>query len=372
MKKIFIFSTIVLFVSMFLTSQAVYDVNSPDSLSDWMMGNTKVIKWDKKNDTYEYVKIRLLTFPGMVKVSDIADKTVNNGSFSWKIPHGLIEGKYVVRVKTTNNARWGDSAAFDIVKGIGIVPKKDHVEVPGVVISKKETMVHVKPVIELVLDEPAGALKPGTKVFLLGKHFGKKKGNIIVKGNFTDGQFGLDLIKWKSKKDVEGMVPWSMKGSPNQIVEVVLITSDNVESKPWKMKFEGRESKWLVMSDVMVLKCGDDDNFPVCNKISPDGSICYNELALCGYHRNKRGAVGDDKGTDTYRIVLENGWKFEKMEIVKWLKTSENEELHGPTPAFPIGQSWWQANIRWKVTPADKVHYQIKIQVEGPIGTNYK
>lgn len=377
MKKIIVFSIIVLLLSIFLASAEVYVIKKPDALSKWSKGSTKVIKWDKKGDSYPNVKIRLYTSPGEVKVQDITNSAPNNESFSWKIPYGTDLGKYFIRVRTLNNAKWGDSKEFEIVTG--------QIK-PGVLkdamrrIKQKPTFKPPKgfmtPKIKIMLDDPLGAMKPGTKLILLGENFGTQKGKVIVKGNFPGGQFELINVNWVSTKSVNGFVPQSINGQPNQSVEVILVTAFNFKSDPWKMSFEGREEK-VLNSDVVGVNCGSDANDNICNKVvdceseflpGPFGG----EYAISGYHNNVWGAVGDDVGNDVFSINLKNGWVFKSMQKTIWKKTSGDEVLSGPAPSFPAGQSSWAAIIHWKVTPNDYVMYKIKIIVEGPIGTNYK
>ena len=119
MKRIIYFSILVLFVSGFLISQDIeYDINKPDSSSNWSKGSEKTIIWNKKGDTWPEVKIKLFNFPAMTKALEIDSNIANNGSYLWKIPNGgLSAGKYVVRVKTTDDKSWGNSVPFNIIAG---------------------------------------------------------------------------------------------------------------------------------------------------------------------------------------------------------------------------------------------------------------
>jgi len=94
------------------------------------------------------------------------------------------------------------------------------------------------------------------------------------------------------------------------------------------------------------------------------------EIAICGAHANRWGAIGDDTGTDVFHISLMNGWRFKSVQKVRWHKSSGDEELGGPTPSLPVGQSKWNPAIHWVVSPNDAVAYRIKIIVEGPVGTS--
>jgi len=377
MKKIIVFSIIVLLLSVFLASAEVYVIKKPDASSEWARGSTKIIKWDKKGDSYPNVKIRLYTSPGNVKAQDISNSTVNNESFEWKIPAGTPLGKYFVRVKTLNNVKWGDGDEFKIVKGYQIKP-----EVVKEVLRRVESKITFKPikgmfkpVIESYFGVPLGPMRPGTKLLLKGKKFGAQKGKILLKGNFPGGQIELTNVTWGGNESANGFVPQSANGQPNQTVGVVIVRSNSFKSDPVNMTFEGREEKVLT-SDAVGVQCGKDGNDNVCNKVVD----CESEFimgpfpakyAIGGWHNNVWGAVGDDVGNDIYTIKLKNGWVFKSMQKVKWYKSSGDEVLTGPTPFVP-GSSSWNAVIHWKVTPNDSVHYLIKVIVEGPIGTHYK
>jgi len=377
MKRLITFSIVLLMTVCFLSAQIEYDVKKPDATSQWVRGSTKFIKWDKKGDTYPNVKIRLYSFPGNVKVLGITDSTANSESFDWKIPIGIALGKYFVRVKTLNNANFGDSGVFEISK-MTAVPgnptlevKKKFTAVPGL------HMLAKKPEITQVSSTPTGTLKPGSRVYVKGVNFGTAKGKIIMKGNLPDGQIYLENVTWINHLTAQGFIPKSLNGEPAQKVEIVIETAGGTQSDPykWELDFTGREIK-LLTSDVVGVMCGNDANCNTCNQTGTCDSEfvagCLTKYAICGEHVNNWGTVGDDVGDDIYSINLKNGWVLKSINIMKWHKSSGGEVLSGPTPAFPAGSSNWSPVIHWLVTPNDNVRYEIEIMVEGPIGTNYK
>ncbi len=377
MKRIIVFSVIVLLLSVFLTSGEIYKIIKPDSSSKWARGSTKAIKWDKKGDTYPNVKIRLYTSPGNVKAQDISNSTNNNGSFEWKIPAGTALGKYFVRVKTLNNLNWGDGDEFEIVSG-----STSQFNLPTDVMKKvgskpvfKPSKGMFDPKIEFVIDHPLGPLRPGTRVVVKGKNFLQNKGKVLVKGNFPGGQFQLENVNWESNTRVLGYVPQSVNGQPNQDVKIVLVNMLNKKSNEWSAKFEGRDVK-ILTQDVVGVQCGTDGNWNTCNKFNKSDagfSIGFDDNhAICGYHSNEWAVVGNDSGSDMFTINLKNGWVLKNIEVIKWELSSEDEFIAGPEPPFPPGQSVWNAVIRWEVTPNDHIWYEFKIWVEGPWGTNYK
>jgi len=368
MKKL----SVIFFVSIlcfgFVFSGTI-NVVTPNATSKWSKGLTQSITWTSSGCTDSNIKINI--FKDSITPANFIQQLVcsDTGSKSWTIPNNFTSGNYILRIKTADNNCYGDSEVFVI---------KERFWLPGDIMKKKKKPLFkppkgfMKPKIQMVIAVPLGALRPGSKLFLKGKNFGEKAGKIFVKGDFPGGKFELQNVKWESSEKVNGIVPQSVNGNPNQVVNVVLLTSYNFKSEPWRMKFEGREEKFLVLGDAKVLTCGSDGNFNACNKLSPDGSICTSESVICGYHKNSWGTVGDDVGIDSFQITLKNGWVFKSMQKIKWVKSSNDEVLNGPSPGLAVGASTWTTSIDWKVSSNDHVIYQIRILVEGPIGTNYK
>ncbi|MEN8222621.1 MAG: hypothetical protein ABFR36_05135, partial [Acidobacteriota bacterium] len=336
----------------------------------WFKGNTYQIKWTPSGCQETDYKINI--FKGSVDTENFKLQLMASGvtQKSWTIPGTFEAGTYVIRVKAENTCI-GDSEKFEIKSKYMINPEifKKPVKKPQF----KPPKGFFKPVVESILTIPLGALKPGVQLFVKGKKFGPQKGRILIKGNFPGGHIELENVTWVSDSKVNGFVPQSANGQPNQIVSVVVVSKFNFKSDPFGSPwFYGREEKWLVLGDASCLHCGDDGNFNACNKLSPDGSICTAESVICGFHKNSWGAVGNDSGTDSYLINLKNGWVFKSMTKAKWKKTSADEVLKNPNPPLPVGANTWTTAIEWVVTPNDHVVYQIKVLVEGPIGTHYK
>lgn len=377
MKKLFIVLILIILTGFFVSAQEVYDVTKPDSSSKWDKNSTYPIKWNKKGDTVNKVKIRLFNVSGTTKILNITNDTDNDGEYPWKIPSDVAVGHYTVLVKNVEDSKWGLSDVFEIKSGLQFGISKDVIKKIKKKPKFKPTPGMFNPVIEEYLTVPLmKPLRPSTKLILKGEKFGNNKGKILIKGNFPGGQFELENVEWTSDKRVHGYVPQSVNGQPNQSVEIVLVTSLNFKSKPEKnIAFEGREEK-ILTADAVGVNCGTDGNDNICNGYSNCESTfvvgCSNEYAICGWHQNNWGASGNDVGDDVYYINLQNGWVLKSMEKVVWEKSSGDEVLSGPSPSFPAGQSSWNAVIHWKVTPNDSVRYNIKIIVEGPIGTHYK
>ena len=379
MKRILVFSIIVLFLSGFLISQDInYDIIKPDSSSNWAKGSDKTITWNNKGDTWPEVKIKLFNFPAMTTALDIDSNIANNGSYLWEIPNaGLSVGKYVVRVKTTNDKSWGNSAPFDIIIGsLAFGVPKDVLKKNKKPIFKPPKGMF-NPKIVTAFNYWAGPLKPGQKVILEGKLFGKNKGNVYLKGNFPNGKLNFEELVWISDTKISGKIPMSSNGIANHDVKIILVTSLNFKSNEWPAKFEGREEK-ILTQDAVGVSCGMDGNCNSCNGVKSgcdEGSFISgdsNEYAIYGHHANYWGTVGDDVGDDVYSINLKNGWVFKSIHQILWKKSSSDEILTGPSPDFPVGQSNWTAVFHWEVSSDDHASYKFRIMVEGPIGTNYK
>jgi hypothetical protein len=238
------------------------------------------------------------------------------------------------------------------------------------------------PVIESFFTIPNGEpLKQGTRLYLEGKHFGTQPGKILMYGDFPINPVELVYVNWESKKKVDGVVPVSANGAPNQTISIKVKTADGRLSNPKEMKFVGREEKMVRRDDVLVLQCGDDGNCNCCNHIlttedySGDATkACegaHSSVAIVGLHLNVALAIGDDAGFDRYSIHLNNGWVFKEVTVDKQASSSD-EHIGGPVPSCPIGQSDWNPEFNWLVTQGDYIRYKVYIHVEGPLGTDYK
>jgi len=93
-----------------------------------------------------------------------------------------------------------------------------------------------------VLTSPCCALNPGTKLYLK-ESFGNQPGKILMCGNFPGTCVELEQIKWESSTKVNGVVPLSMQGRPNQSVEIKVLAAAPPAgnySNTWKMSFKGK------------------------------------------------------------------------------------------------------------------------------------
>ncbi len=88
-------------------------VTSPHSGQKWCKGKTYTITWTKSGKMNTNVKIRLMQRG--TKILSITDSTINNGSYSWKVPASLSKGAYYIRVKTIDNAVYDDGETFSII-----------------------------------------------------------------------------------------------------------------------------------------------------------------------------------------------------------------------------------------------------------------
>ncbi len=312
--------------------------------------------------------------------------SVSSYNFTVKVTdscHGVSEGKQTAQkafsllIKTKNYKQPKYAPAVDIGPPKYKQPKlKDKPILRDKSFIERERIIAI-PKIESAIVVPLGALKPGTKLYLKGKDFGAQPGKILMYGNFPNNPVELLNVNWVSSTKVNGVVPMSTNGAPNQTVTIKVKTAYNKLSNPWNIDFVGREEK-VLSSSAATFNCGTDGNYNVCNQWK-SGSIsffmssdCPSNIAVCGAHANEYLASGKDTGKDIFQISLKNGWKFKSMQKVKWHKSSGNETLSGPNPSVPVGQSNWNPSISWVVSQNDYVHYKIKVIVEGPLGTSYK
>jgi len=112
-KKTILFIFAFAFFFGFISSQTI-TVTSPHTGDTWYKGQTYIITWTKTGTMGNFVKIKLRNSTSTAVVLDIISHIPNNGSYSWKIPTSVAPGNYVIRVRTMDNAVYGDSTVFTI------------------------------------------------------------------------------------------------------------------------------------------------------------------------------------------------------------------------------------------------------------------
>ncbi len=96
----------------FRISNPEINVTKPRRGEVWHNGETHLIKWERQGNMNANVKIRL--YQGDRKILGIIDSMPNNRQYPWRIPWGLPEGIYRIRVKTVDNKVYDDSDDFKI------------------------------------------------------------------------------------------------------------------------------------------------------------------------------------------------------------------------------------------------------------------
>ncbi len=238
----------------------------------------------------------------------------------------------------------------------------------------------VSPVIESVFTVPVGALRPGSKLYVKGKHFGKYKGKLLLYRYSSPIEL-VDVV-WTDENNATGVVPDETKVWKNQNVTIKLKTADKRYSNPKEMGFIATEEDYLGIDDIIVEKCSFSRS-DYCGRVKHMGSCdsdwpesIHNDLpvALKAMHCNSWGALEDESGIDKYSIHLKNGWVI--MGVVSKHSVTKTSEawVNGPYPtgANFIGKSSWSFQYDWDITPNDRVQYTLVIRVEGPVGTYYK
>jgi hypothetical protein len=100
-------------------AQGSITVSKPTANDVWCKGKTHSIQWTKSGQLPNTVRIVLLDEPGTASVQVIDPGTANNGSYDWKIPDSIANGKYRIRVRAVEGGvlgTFGDSPPFSIKK----------------------------------------------------------------------------------------------------------------------------------------------------------------------------------------------------------------------------------------------------------------
>jgi hypothetical protein len=159
-------------------------------------------------------------------------------------------------------------------------------------------------------------------------------------------------------------------------------TGSNLFSNEFPVNFRAqRDFRILPPGDpaVRLIDCGKDSNWDVCNgwhdpdDERPSGFGGGPPLTtIQAGHHNCYACVGTDRGTDTYQVVLRNGWVLESMDWFGVFKSTPKDEAWAYQPSFPAGASRWSPAIKWYATSDDTAHYSINVHITGPIGVPWQ
>lgn len=233
-------------------------------------------------------------------------------------------------------------------------------------------------------------IEPGAAVLVAGRLFGEQPGRVRLLG--TAGEVDLTIDSW-SPGAIGGSVPEDA-ASICPTGGIVVVSTDGVASNLWKAQVPLARKK-LPAADVTLVACGDDANENSCNANVVEGDSCVSPYfppwfigldregrllgpqgpSAVGYHANCWGAIGDDSGTDTYRIALKNGWVLDSAEFLSSVPDGEGstQPPSGALPAgFVSGATTWEPSIEWSVTPADAVIYNLYVTITGPACSSHK
>ena len=113
-SKIFMFLTILFFLSAVVFSQTI-TVTSPDAGDTWYKGSTHNITWTTTGISAS-TNMKINIFKDSINQANFVEQftSVNDGMQSWPIANSYATGTYYIRIKTADNATYGDSGAFTI------------------------------------------------------------------------------------------------------------------------------------------------------------------------------------------------------------------------------------------------------------------
>ena len=258
------------------------------------------------------------------------------------------------------------------------------------------------PTINAILTTPKlGAITPGGKLYIKGKHFGSSKGKIILHGSFwVAKKTALTIERWSPTK-ITATVPRQTLGKNirDQQTKLQILSSKGVGGGAWKIRFRAsRQGIWLKMTDkaVKVVSCSTGADVNACNgKFFSDeakrtkktkkalGAIGCGARggvptwknrtpAIYSQHANCDVLVDWDEGTDRYIIRLKNGWVFKEIKLHRE-KTSSSEKITMPSyrqlNRSVVGTSSWSPKISWEISPGpDRIYYGFYVRIEGPRG----
>jgi hypothetical protein len=236
-----------------------------------------------------------------------------------------------------------------------------------------------------------GFATPGGAAGIVGGVFGATQGKVQARlkdWKNTEKVIDLTIIEdaltgvpeWKPTLiGVEW--PSELAGFPFQEAPIWVTRPDGKRSNKHTVEFRPTEElKVLPQSDVVVVGCSNDANYNGCNDAGGKGDVCAadsapflteSDASISGRHYNCWGVVGDDSGTDTYRINLANEWALEELTFHKFVEAGEGW-VKSPASTFPTGTNQWTAAVEWSVTPNDDLRYEGLVFIRGPKGVPHK
>ncbi len=224
---------------------------------------------------------------------------------------------------------------------------------------------------------------PGGILAIAGKGFGTKPGTVVASLQTWSGasvQEPLEVTEW-SNTMVGLRWPADIAGVRQQSGTLVLTNAGGVKSAPRSMTFQPElDLKTLSQADVQVVSCSGAGNRNVCNShgfygVGPSVWFLHipkelaAEAAIVGAHFNRAAAIGNDKGTDSYRIALKNDWTMESFE---WRVSVEPQQGAARKPTGFTKGPTWSPSVEWEVTPSDQVVYAVVVTISGPRGVPHK
>ncbi len=90
----------------------VINVVDPTENSTWTWGESHKIQW--KSSPYGLGKLNIALFTEKGALAQQVGSSSDNGTYDWKIPSSIPNGKYFIRISTSDNKISGDSKVFNI------------------------------------------------------------------------------------------------------------------------------------------------------------------------------------------------------------------------------------------------------------------
>ena len=112
MKKIFFILAVLPLVVTGIRPETL-PIFSPKAGSNWALGRTYKIQWDKAVTKKADVAIYLIL--DSIQIVCIVERTPNSGIFAWKIPEAQKPGSYRIQIETTDHSALSDSGVFQII-----------------------------------------------------------------------------------------------------------------------------------------------------------------------------------------------------------------------------------------------------------------
>jgi hypothetical protein len=209
-----------------------------------------------------------------------------------------------------------------------------------------------------------GSVKPGSVLFIKGKHFGASAGRVLLKGlPGGDRQLGFDptfLFPWMNDA-IAVVVPGDISGIVDQPARVQVVTQTGKASNDWPVQFHATVDV-AAFTGVVLVHCAKDATENRCE---------VDSWFFEGSHQEDTFYEEDALGCDKWKASVKLPWTLHHLD---WGNASSPGNGSVGNPGQPAaGSTSWTFQFCWTVNGAgpysgNTAHYLATLYAVGPHG----